>query len=189
MCRHTTRELWPATAQLSMIFDLKTTLPAGIPTRFIARQHRFTTDAHWKLGAVLADGAERKHIALVRALPQERQVRLTMRGPNPHNFFTLLRDGVEVTLQRFPGLDVRRWLPCPGHDGNPCDYLFEYDRILRAIEHGTEVTAVQCQETFEDVSVGELLYGLHWITNDRVITRIDELADQIRAEFASAQKP
>ena len=40
-----------------------------------------------------------------------------MRGPNPHNFFTLLRDGLELTLRRFPGLNIDRRVPCPGHDG------------------------------------------------------------------------
>lgn len=173
--------------QLSMIFDLKTTLPPGIPTWFIARQHRFTTETHWKFGAVLTDGKERKHMALVQALPQERQVTLTVRGPYPHNFFTKLRDGLEVTLERYPGLNIQRLQPCPGHDGNPCDYQFDLDRIEAAIERGALGPEIQCQTSFLQVSTAELLFGLHWSTHDSVISHMDDLGNRI-LEDAAANK-
>ncbi|NIP41906.1 MAG: GTPase, partial [candidate division Zixibacteria bacterium] len=86
-------------------FELSS-VPAGIPTWFIARSHRFTTHTHWRLGALFADSEEEQHLGLIEAYPHEKIVRLTVRGPAPHNFFTLLRDGLELTLARFPGLKV-----------------------------------------------------------------------------------
>ena len=42
----------PNCREISMKFSLNT-LPAGIPTWFIARSHRFTTGTHWRTGAGL----------------------------------------------------------------------------------------------------------------------------------------
>ena len=71
-------------------------VPAGIPTWFIARSHRFTTHTHWRTGALFADNKEGRHLGLVEAHPHDRYVKLTTRGPVPYNFFGLLRDGLEA---------------------------------------------------------------------------------------------
>ena len=134
--------------EISMQFQLST-IPAGIPTWFIARSHRFTTHTHWRNGTLFAYDSERKHIALVQAFPQERYLQLTVRGSNPQNFFALLKDGIEVTLTRFPGLRIKRLIPCPGHNGTPCGYLFNYAHLERAIQRNPPILEIQCQETFE----------------------------------------
>lgn len=147
--------------EISMKFKLNT-LPAGIPTWFIARSHRFTTRTHWRLGALFADIPERRHLALVQAFPHERCLQLTVRGPLPQNFFALLKDGIELTLRRFPGLRIDRMIPCPGHNGNTCNWEFNYNSLQKAIERTPPVVEVQCQTSFEMVPVAELLFGLHW---------------------------
>ena len=167
--------------EISMTFDLNTTIPAGIPTWFIARPHRFTTNNHWRYGAILADNRDRpSHLALVRAFPQARYVQLTVRGPYPHNFFALLRDGLEVTLGRFPGLNIGRSMPCPGHDGNQCNYRFDYERLQKAVERDTPVLEIECQETFEKVP--GLLFGLHWRADELVIARLNEVKTRVVKE-------
>ena len=88
--------------EIAMKFELNT-IPAGIPTWFIARSHRFTTRTHWRSGAVFAHEHERKHVALVEASSRDRSLNVAVRGPTPQNFFALLKDGIEVTLKRFPG--------------------------------------------------------------------------------------
>lgn len=164
--------------QISMKFDLSS-IPAGIPTWFIARSHRFTTHMHWRNGALFADGGEARHLGLVEAYPHDRYVRLTVRGPAPNNFFTLLRDGLELTLGRFPGLRVKRTVPCLGHRGEACTYEFDFERLEKAIEREEPVLEVQCQEGFANVSVPGLLFGLHWSTEGNVINRIDELESKV----------
>jgi internalin A len=163
-----------STNEIAMKFQLNT-IPAGIPTWFIARSHRFTTHTHWRNGALFTDGRENKHLALAQALPHERCMWLVVRGPYPHNFFSLLKDGIEVTFERFPGLKVERRIPCPGHNGEPCPHEFEYANLMKAIQTKPPVLEVQCPVSFQFVSVPGLLFGLHWSTQDAVLARISDL--------------
>ncbi len=132
------------------------TIPAGIPTWFIARSHRFSTGTHWRNGALLAD-REQKHLALVQAFPQERYLELTVRGANPQNFFALLKDGIEETLARFPGLQVKRTIPCPGSPSQPCSSEFDIQNLERKYEK--KKLTFTCTECDEDISVIKLLHG------------------------------
>ncbi len=155
--------------EITMTFKLNT-LPAGIPTWFIARAHRFSTGLHWRNGALFAYD---KHQALVQAFPYERLLQLTVRGPNPQNFFALLKDGLEVTLARFPGLQIERKIPCLGHNGQPCPHEFRYEQLLKRFEKQRLI--VECPEALEDISVTELLYGWDWRTQNQVLSRLDKL--------------
>jgi internalin A len=156
--------------EISLKFKLNT-IPAGIPTWFIARQHRFTTGIHWRNGVLFA--YEQEHLALVEAVKSDRYIKLTVRGPNPLNFFVLLRDGMEVTLARFPGLDIQRTIPCLGHNSQPCTHEFDYKQLSQRWEK--KKGTIECPEAMEDVSVPQLLYGLNWNTQNAVLERIDQL--------------
>ena len=155
--------------EITMRFKLNT-LPAGIPTWFMARAHRFSTSTHWRNGALFA---YEKHLALVQANPRDCLVQLTVRGPNPQNFFALLKDGIEVTLARFPGLKIERKIPCLGHDDQLCIHEFNYEQLLKRYEKQRLI--VECPEELEDVSVTELLYGWDWRTQNLVLSRLDKL--------------
>jgi len=175
--------------EISMKFELNT-IPAGIPTWFIAHSHRFTTHTHWRNGALFAYSPERKHLALAQAFSHERYLQLTVRGPTPYNFFALLKDGIEVILRRFPGLKIDRLIPCPGHNGEPCSHEFNYAHLQKAIERAPPVQEIQCPVSFEPVSVPGLLFGLHWRMQDAVLERIETLEttvvekqDEILAEL------
>lgn len=159
--------------EISMKFEVGS-IPPGIPTWFIARSHRFTTHTHWRRGALFADD-QKRHWGLVEAYPHDRYLQLTVRGPSPHNFFVLLRDGLELTFARYPGLEITRTIPCTGHEGEECNYEFDVRSLQKAIEKDNPVMEVQCQETLESVSVVELLFGLDWRTQESVIRRIGEL--------------
>jgi len=158
--------------EIRMTYELNT-IPPGIPTWFIARSHRFTTNTHWLYGALFADNPEHHHLGLVQTFPEERQLRLAVRGPYPHYFFDVLRDGLELTLQRFPGLKITRQIPCLGHNGQPCSYEFDYAELENAMQKG--VTGVQCRKEFENVSVIALLFGLDRRTQDAVSKEIETL--------------
>jgi hypothetical protein len=117
----------------------------------------------------------------VQADAHGRSISLTVRGPAPHNFFALLRDGLELTIARFPGLPVQRLVPCPGHNGEPCTYEFDFANLDRAIKREKPVEELQCPVGLEMVSVPELLFGIHWGAQDRVLNRIDELEEAAEA--------
>jgi small GTP-binding protein len=153
--------------EISIKYELNTLLP-GIPTWFIARSHRFTTHTHWRFGAVFENTKENYALGLIQSDPQGHHMQLTVRGTNPHSFFALLKDGLERTLERYPGINPKRTIPCPGHNGIPCDYEFDLNNLLRAIEQDPPVESVQCQHSFQSVSVSQLLFGIHWRSNENI---------------------
>lgn len=146
----------------------------GIPTWFIARCHRFTTGKHWRNGVVFSDSKEIKHAALIEANPAKAEIDFTARGPAPWQLFAVLRDGLEDTLKRYPGLKIERAVPCPGHNGDPFDYHFSYEYLQRCME--ASVPTARCENALKDVSVVELLFAIAGPTaNEAVMGRIDEL--------------
>ncbi len=119
------------------------TIPPGIPTWFIARSHRFTTHRHWRNGALFQHERERRHLALVQAFPHERYLQLSVRGAYPHNFFALLKDGLELTLDRYPGLRIERKIPCPGHNRQLCPHEFDYEQLLKGYRKSLTSSALK----------------------------------------------
>jgi len=162
--------------EIRMIYELNV-LPPGIPTWFIARAHRFTTNTHWRYGALFAENAARQNLGLVRTFPEERRLELVVRGSSPHYFFDVLRDGLEFLFQRFPGLQIKRKIPCPGHHGQPCLGEFDYNQLEKAMQKN--VVEIQCQEAWKNISVPQLLFGLDWRTQDAVLQKIEELKKEM----------
>ncbi|HVK64000.1 MAG TPA: COR domain-containing protein [Polyangium sp.] len=161
--------------RIAMRFVLDGTMPAGIPTWFIARTHRFTTDTHYRQGALFADGPDQRHLGLVQAFPHGGVVTLEVRGPAPQNFFTLLKDGLELTLARFPGMRITRLVPCPGHDGAPCTHEFKYEQLQKRLERDPPLVTIECPEAAADVDVRRMLFGLSPSTRDDVFHELDAL--------------
>ena len=105
------------TREIKVLYRLNT-MPPGIPTWFIARSHRFSKKLHWRTGALLGHG-DGQHLALVRADTHRNIVELAVRGPTPAAFFSVLDDGLNLTLERFPGLQITRQVPCRCGSGLP----------------------------------------------------------------------
>jgi internalin A len=143
--------------EISMKYELDLTMPAGIPTWFIARQHRFSIGIHWRHGVLFQDESK-KHLGLVRSLPSDREVRLSVRGPAPHYFFDVLRSGLELTLNRFKRMGCKRLIPCKGHNGIACAEEFELNDLLGFVEDGEP--KIQCRKSRKMVSVADLLVGI-----------------------------
>jgi len=166
----------PEQNQIQMRFKLGATLPAGAPTWFIARSHRFTTRTHWRHGALFTDGPERKHLGLIQAFEHDRYLTLVVRGPAPHNFFALLRDGLEETLKRFEGLEIIRKVPCSGHNGVRCAQEFDLRQLEKAYE--LKVAEIQCTETFLNVPIATMLFGIHADTTNKAIEKILSVTEE-----------
>ncbi len=173
--------------QITMKFQLSEILP-GIPTWFIARQHRFTIEQgerrgiHWRTGVLFQD-TEQKHLALTKVGRDDRTnaeyLQLTVRGAMPHNFFDLLKEGIELTLRRYPGLQITRLIPCPDPNQESCLHEFDYANLVKRLERTPPKDSIECPSCLENISVSQLLFGLHWTTQDAVLQRIDELEDSI----------
>ena len=185
------RELWDKPKQteccreVTMRYRFAGDLPPGIPTWFIARSHRFTTHTHWRTGSIFADGqTTRRHLGLVWADPRARTLELSVRGPMPYNFMVTLRDGLEFTLGRYPGLDYDRLMPCPGHKGRPCAHEFRFRDLEARLGSIPPRAKVECPVGLEDFYVPDLVFGLSWrTTGSKVFERIDEMERRIHERF------
>jgi hypothetical protein len=168
--------------KVKYVFDI---MPPGIPTWFIARENRFATDVHWRDGAILRDrtGA---HEALIRADRERKTVELVVRGPMPATFFSILDDGLNVTLDRYPGLTVRRQVPCTCQKPGTCPEYYEYGFLLRCVERGKE--QVDCRESLQSVAIQSLLSGIAPARRDIVPLSADELRRVVGEAVAAGQR-
>ena len=168
--------------EISMTLDLGQKKPAGIPTWFIARSHRFTQGLHWLHGALFGDKRENpRHLALVLAPAGQEHVSITVRGPNPHAFFVLLRDGLELTLARFPGLkdQIIRSVPCPDPEHLGCKSRFRFEDLERRLALEKPRKEIECPECLACVSVTELLFGISQTTENEVLDRLNEVEEKL----------
>ncbi len=177
--------------EIVMKYYLNATMPAGIPTWFIARSHRFTTYTHWRLGALLKDDRDKpQHWALLQANPKDECLTLAVRGPAPHAFFGKLRDGLDLTLDRFPGLveRIERKVPClgAGGDGCPDRYEFELADLEKRLSLATPKLNIECPKEIADVGVMAHVFGLHISTDSAVIARMEELFSEQTADLKAA---
>lgn len=168
--------------EIKMRFVLDATMPAGIPTWFIARSHRFTQRTHWRHGAMFGDNRKTpNHLALIQAYPHDRYVSLAVRGPAPQNFFALMRDGLEVTFNRFPGLGVTRKVPCCCQQDGKCSYEFDLSHLEKRLERGKN--KIECNLSGEDVSVAQMLLGIDYNTTERLMNEMLKKQDEFSLEL------
>jgi internalin A len=182
------QEAWDQTSpnttnhEIRVHYQLNTT-PPGIPTWFIARSHRFTTKTHWRTGALLAhpDG---RHRALIRTDNHRNVIELAVRGPSPASFCAVLNDGINVTLDRYPGLNVTRSAPCPcsGIGPDPCTELFDHDDLQNRLNRTPPRYDIECRKSGEDVYVPLLLLGLAPSERDELRTSFQRLSKTITAQ-------
>ncbi|HEU5332670.1 MAG TPA: COR domain-containing protein [Actinocrinis sp.] len=168
--------------EIRVVYQLNTT-PPGIPTWFIARSHRFSTGVHWRTGALLAhpDG---QHRALVRTDIHRNTIGLTVRGKAPARLFAVLDDGLNFTLARYPGLSIKRMVPCPCGEGSDraCDELYDFDDLERRLARTPPRHTIECRKSGADVHVPLLLLGLAPSDRDEWRARLERLEDAVSAQ-------
>lgn len=164
-------------SEIRLVFDFSDflSLQAGIPTWFIAREHRFTTGTHWKTGALFYSRQEDTW-ALVTANEATRKVELKVRGNYPVVFFSELKSGFErILTQRYPGVPYRLLVPCPcgRQDEKVCPHMFEYNHLRLRLTHHKEY--IECPESLKDVHVRGLIEGFEPATLDDIRERIESV--------------
>ncbi|MGH3831939.1 MAG: leucine-rich repeat domain-containing protein [Pseudonocardiaceae bacterium] len=169
----------PGTQEIKVLYRLNT-MPPGIPTWLIARSHRFSKKTHWRSGALFGH-TDGRHLALVRADRHRNILELTVRGPSPAAFFSVLDDGMNVTLERFPGLGVTRQVPCQCQrsNGSPCAELFDYDDLDSRRSRTPPRHEIECRKSGELVSVSQLLLGLAPSERDAIRMSIDQITKKL----------
>jgi len=103
------------------------------------------------------------HYAKVELNPMLRELRIMVWGVQPYNFFTILKNTLDLILARFEGLRIRREVPCICHwqtqSSVPCKEVYRYEEdLVRRMAAGKQM--IECPASYLDVSVPELLYGI-----------------------------
>ena len=159
-------EAWRASEMLPeirLIYDFSkfVSLQAGIPTWFIAREHRFTTSCHWRFGALFHSVPESAW-ALMRADPLARTVDITVRGPYPVAFFSELKASFDrILADRYPGVPFRLLVPCPCRrkQRDPCTHVFEYADLRLRMKPSIAKRFIECPKSLKDVYVPSMIAG------------------------------
>ncbi|GHJ43519.1 hypothetical protein Cs7R123_08610 [Catellatospora sp. TT07R-123] len=184
-------EVWPSEGnEIRLVYQLPV-LPPGIPGWFLARSHRFATEFRWRTGAVLRhpDG---EHTGLLRTDTQRRRIELTVRGPMPAPFFNVLDDGLNLTLDRYPGLKVTRLVSCRGH--GPCREEFDYAKVVDRVRRGHH--DIYCREFEDMIDIGTLLTGIAPPMRDLVtvsdvrdlVTAVERMRSDMQQSSAMEQR-
>jgi hypothetical protein len=111
-------------------------------------------------------------------------VELTVRGPAPAAFFSILDEGFNRTLGRFPGLEIKRLVPCTCADGGDhgCTELFDYDDLQKRLIRDPPRHEIECRKSGEYLDVPQLLLGLAPAERDATragIERLNSMLDGI----------
>ncbi|MBR7836022.1 hypothetical protein KDL01_22290 [Actinospica durhamensis] len=156
----------PDFRELGIAYQLKSR-QAGIPTWFIAREHRYTTGVHWAHGALLhdRDPAHPSWAMLVDDGREQPTIELRVRGRFPVRFLSVLAEAFERILdQRYPGLLEQRLVPCictPKTFG-ACAHLFSLDQLIyEATDRDPGADGkVRCPKTGKRLDARTMLDGL-----------------------------
>jgi len=143
-------------------------VPAGIMSRFIVRTHLYTCNLHWREGVVLS---YQGHFARVELLLRYNQLHIEAWGVEPRTFLVILKETMDLILAPFEGLQVRREVPCICYQRREheqaCREAYRYEEdLVKRLNQGVET--IQCRESFREVLVRDLLYGIHVSTAPQV---------------------
>lgn len=138
-------------------------IPAGVITRFIVAINFYlkTIDGVkqcWRKGAYLQ---HKSAYALVRLYDNitERCIQIKVSGVyhrDRQELLTKIRTVFDEINSQFKQIRITERIPC-NCDEN-CDFLFDYETLLRAESMGKPT--VECHRSLKDVSIGKLLDGV-----------------------------
>jgi small GTP-binding protein len=156
----------PGTREISITYKLASR-QAGIPTWFIAREHRYTTGLHWRYGVLLHDRDPGTPAWALLTDDGREQPTITLRvaGAYPVRFLSVLTEAFDTIIQaRYPGLVEERLVPCACQNdaGGTCPHAFTLEDLM------AEATAdepdadgkVRCPKSRRKIEAALMLDGL-----------------------------
>lgn len=171
--------------QVGIVYNLRSR-QAGVPTWFIAREHRYTLDLHWVNGVLLRerDGNAPATAMLIDDGREQPTITLRVSGRYPVRFLSVLSEAFEnIVSTRYPGLIERRLVPCScqGSSGSVCDYSFDLEElILEATDDDPEADGkVRCARSRLRIEARAMLDGLR---GSGIARRLDKLNGVLDAQ-------
>jgi Leucine-rich repeat (LRR) protein len=152
---------WPQADDLVLTYQYDF-LPKGLISRLMVRMHRFVRqpDRSWRSGAYFEHG-QSELLARVTS-PVGQEIELRARGPERKALLSVISSDLNTLNASFEGLrdKVRKFVPCICSKcrRSTTPEWYEEDRLLKRKQDGR--LTVECPESYEVVSVLELLDGL-----------------------------
>ena len=167
-------------AEIQVRYQLNT-MPPGIPTWFIARSHRFTTNTHWRTGALLPHPdrptpgpspgpAAPEHCRAHGARTRARSVLLDSRRRIQPDPVPLPGPGDQAPTSRARA----------GTENEPCTELFDYEDLQRRLTRNPPRREIECRKSGEFVDVPQMLLGLTPTEHDATRAGIERLTRHAR---------
>jgi len=178
----------PGMREISITYKLASR-QAGIPTWFIAREHRYTTGRHWRHGALLHDRDPDFPASALLTEDGREQPTVTLRvvGAYPVRFLSVLTEGFDTIVQaRYPGLVEARLVPCvcQNESGGTCAHAFTLEELL-AEATASEPDAdhkVRCPKSRRKIEAAVMLDGLR---GTGLTAQLDAIQRTLDTEAAS----
>jgi internalin A len=133
-------------------------MPAGIITRFIARNHdRVEGQAYWRYGVVLSwDGTW----AQVVSDSRNRRVQVAVRGQDKKGLLEIVRREFSYIHRTLNNPEVKQMVPCVCNECRAAaPVFFDYDVLRKYRDKG--VKDIRCERSLEVVPVDRLLTGVY----------------------------
>src|SRR5450432_3089581 len=131
------------------------------------------------------------HTARIELFPMLRELRIAVWGIQPYTFFVILKETLDLILTRFKGLQVRREVPCTCQSqtqaATSCKEVYRYEEDLFWRYQHNKLT-IECRASFTEVSVVELLYGIHIVTTPQVQATIEAGYQEILRRLTTLQQ-
>ena len=173
-------EMLPGQPEINMRFYLQHFVPPGLMSWVIVLTQLYSKNVYWREGVRLHYEGHEAHIELN---PSTHELWLHVKGPAPSNFFNILQHTINdrILKRYFEGLQYRREIPCNCHikrgDETLCTHFHDYERLAERMKR--KVLTAECNESFEQVSVPELLEGIHYSTDDRVVEKLEKTQETL----------
>jgi len=143
---------------LTLICRLAEPAPGLIPWLTV-RHHRASTGMHWRRGVFLRHPVAAYASEALLELRGTSDLAVEVRAPSPDFYFNVLRGSIEdLITRRWPGLDYRLFIPCPGSSESSCPGQFPLDGLLKVRETGQTGT-VSCMGCGQLHEISALLTG------------------------------
>ncbi|WFE40262.1 COR domain-containing protein [Micromonospora sp. WMMD998] len=169
--------------EVSLVCELSDDVP-GLIAWLTVRNYRFSTGLHWRRGVFLRHDSY--NLEALIELVDDKRLYLTVRGPSPVYFFSILRDAVEDLLRtRWPGLRYNLLVPCPNAPGGAqCAGTFPLSALDGLFQSGRD--AVTCHTCLRDMALTLLLTGFpgEYESASSALARQDRLFEEMVQEIS-----
>lgn len=177
--------------EIGIVYRLRSR-QAGIPTWFIAREHRYTAGLHWRGGALLhdRDGVTPAWALIVDDGREQPTVSIRVTGSYPVRFLSVLTEAFDNIIEdRYPGLVEARLVPrvCTGPDGTGCTHAFDLDELLaEATDPDPDAQhLVRCPKSRRKLEAAVMLDGLRGTS---LVAELDAIRHRMDAQDSTLNR-